>query len=120
MVSLLHLSISCISFIHFPFIFIRISFVPLRSFCKIYRFVNAVEALGGADSLAENVAQKNVSSWNDPIGALNVGIQQLGLSGWKPEECKAVGNELLSWKERGLSETEGILLSFNDLSYVQS
>ncbi|XP_075085302.1 phosphoglucan, water dikinase, chloroplastic-like isoform X2 [Nicotiana tabacum] len=77
------------------------------AFVLLSRFVNAVEALGGADSLAENVAQKNVSSWNDPIGALNVGIQQLGLSGWKPEECKAVGNELLSWKERGLSETEG-------------
>ncbi|OIT07698.1 PREDICTED: phosphoglucan, water dikinase, chloroplastic [Nicotiana attenuata] len=77
------------------------------AFVLLSRFVNAVEARGGADSLAENVAQKNVSSWNDPIGALNVGIQQLGLSGWKPEECKAVGNELLSWKKRGLSETEG-------------
>lgn len=73
--------------------------------------MNAVEALGGADWLAENVTVKNVSSWNDPIGALTVGIQQLGLSGWKPEECKAVGNELLSWKERGISEIEGILLS---------
>ncbi|KAF3674172.1 hypothetical protein FXO38_05354 [Capsicum annuum] len=30
-----------------------------------------------------------------------------GLSGWKPEECKAVGNELLSWKKRGISENEG-------------
>ncbi|KAK4341488.1 hypothetical protein RND71_039989 [Anisodus tanguticus] len=66
-----------------------------------------LDALGGADWLAENVTQKNVSSWNDPIGALTIGIQQLGLSGWKPEECKAVGNELLSWKERGISENEG-------------
>ncbi|KAJ8547034.1 hypothetical protein K7X08_010620 [Anisodus acutangulus] len=77
------------------------------SFVLLSRFVNAVDALGGADWLAENVTQKNVSSWNDPIGALTVGTQQLGLSGWKPEECKAVGNELLSWKERGISENEG-------------
>ncbi|KAJ8530799.1 hypothetical protein K7X08_023680 [Anisodus acutangulus] len=77
------------------------------SFVLLSRFVNAVDALGGADWLAENVTQKNVSSWNDPIGALTIGIQQLGLSGWKPEECKAVGNELLSWKERGISENEG-------------
>ncbi|KAM3357251.1 phosphoglucan, water dikinase, chloroplastic [Capsicum galapagoense] len=77
------------------------------AFVLLSRFVNAVEALGGADWLAENVALKDVSSWNDPIGALTVGIQQLGLSGWKPEECKAVGNELLSWKKRGISENEG-------------
>ncbi|KAL3329444.1 hypothetical protein AABB24_036503 [Solanum stoloniferum] len=77
------------------------------AFVLLSRFVNAVEALGGADWLAENVTVKNVSSWNDPIGALTVGIQQLGISGWKPEECKAVGNELFSWKERGISEIEG-------------
>ncbi|XP_060181699.1 phosphoglucan, water dikinase, chloroplastic [Lycium barbarum] len=77
------------------------------SFVLLSRFVNAIEASGGADWLAENVTQKNVYSWNDPIGALTIGIQQLRLSGWKPEECKAVGNELLSWKERGISENEG-------------
>ncbi|KAF3638667.1 hypothetical protein FXO38_23127 [Capsicum annuum] len=32
---------------------------------------------------------------------------KLGLSGWKPEECKAVGNELLLWKKRGISKNEG-------------
>lgn len=50
---------------------------------------------------------KNISSWSDPIGALIVGIRQLGLSGWKPEECIAIGNELRAWEERGLLETEG-------------
>ncbi|KAG5588688.1 hypothetical protein H5410_049122 [Solanum commersonii] len=69
------------------------------AFVLLSRFVNAVEALGGADWLAENVTVKNVSSWNDPIGALTVGIQQLGISGWKPEECKAVGNELFHGKK---------------------
>ncbi|CAN4090771.1 unnamed protein product [Withania somnifera] len=69
------------------------------AFVLLSRFVNAVEALGGADWLAQNVTLKNVSSWNDPIGALTDGIQQLGLSGWKPEECKAVGNELWHGKK---------------------
>ncbi|XP_059293614.1 phosphoglucan, water dikinase, chloroplastic [Lycium ferocissimum] len=87
----------------------RLSEIGLEdySFVLLSRFVNAIEASGGADWLAENVTQKNVYSWNDPIGALTIGIQQLRLSGWKPEECKAVGNELLSWKERGISENEG-------------
>lgn len=81
-----------------------------------HRFLNALEAVGGARQLAENVELKNVSSWNDPIGALVVGIRQLGLSGWKPEECTAIGNELVAWQEKGLLETEGILLSSSILS----
>ena len=76
------------------------------------RFLNALEAVGGAQQLKENAESKNVSSWNDPLGSLFVGIRQLGLSGWKPEECTAIGNELLAWKEKGLSEMEGILFPF--------
>lgn len=78
---------------------------------NIHRFLNVLEDVGGAHQLAENAKSKNVSSWNDPIGVLLVGIRQLGLSGWKPEECTAIGNELLAWQEKGLSETEGTLLS---------
>lgn len=77
------------------------------AFVLMSRFLNALEAAGGASWLAENVKSKNVSSWSDPIGALIVGIRQLGLSGWKPEECIAIGNELLAWQERGLLEKEG-------------
>ena len=72
-----------------------------------YRFVNALEAMGGAKWLAGNVESKNISSWSDPLGALIVGVHQLGLSGWKPEECEAIGTELLAWQERGLLEKEG-------------
>ncbi|GMP55368.1 hypothetical protein CsSME_00020210 [Camellia sinensis var. sinensis] len=77
------------------------------AFVLFSRFLNAIEAVGGARWLVENVESKNVSSWNDPLGTLIVGIRQLGLSGWKPEECNAIGNELLAWQEKGLLEKEG-------------
>ncbi|KAJ6680380.1 PHOSPHOGLUCAN WATER DIKINASE CHLOROPLASTIC [Salix purpurea] len=77
------------------------------SFVLLSRFVNALEAMGGAKWLAGNVESKNISSWSDPLGALIVGVHQLGLSGWKPEECEAIGTELLAWQERGLLEKEG-------------
>ncbi|XP_021907262.1 phosphoglucan, water dikinase, chloroplastic isoform X1 [Carica papaya] len=77
------------------------------SFVLLSRFLNVLENLGGAPWLAKNVEPKNVSSWNDPLGALIVGVRQLGLSGWRPEECSAIGNELLAWKEKGLFEKEG-------------
>ncbi|KAI3460627.1 hypothetical protein Pfo_017290 [Paulownia fortunei] len=77
------------------------------AFVLLSRFLNALEAVGGAHWLAENVEQKNVSSWSDALGALVISIHQLGVSGWKPEECRVIGNELLAWQERGLLETEG-------------
>lgn len=77
------------------------------SFVLLSRLLNVLENVGGAKWLADNVGLKNVSSWNDPLGALIVGIRQLGLSGWKPEECSAVGSELLAWQEKGLFEKEG-------------
>lgn len=77
------------------------------AFVLMSRYLNALDAAGGAQWLAENVNSKNVNSWNDPIGALVVGIRQLGLSGWKLEECKAIENELVAWKEKGLLEKEG-------------
>ncbi|KAL7616018.1 hypothetical protein Lser_V15G02690 [Lactuca serriola] len=77
------------------------------AFVLMSRYLNALEAGGGAQWLGENVNSKNVDSWNDPINALVVGIRQLGLSGWKLQECKAIESELLAWKERGLSEKEG-------------
>lgn len=73
--------------------------------------------MGGAHWLTESVESRNIrSSWNDPLGALVVGIHQLGLSGWKPEESAAIENELLAWQERGLSEREGTLIIFFALS----
>ncbi|KAL2928069.1 Phosphoglucan water dikinase chloroplastic [Bienertia sinuspersici] len=59
--------------------------------------------LGGASWLVESLESKNISSWNEPLDALTIGIRQLGLSGWKLEECAAIGNELRAWKDKGLS-----------------
>lgn len=67
--------------------------------------------MGGAGWLAKSVESKNVTSWNEPLDALAIGVRQLGLSGWKSEECIAIGNELLAWKDKGLSEKEGVFLS---------
>ncbi|KAK3204499.1 hypothetical protein Dsin_018545 [Dipteronia sinensis] len=77
------------------------------SFVLLSRFLNALEAKGGTRWLAETVESKNVSSWDDPLGVLVVGVHQLGLSGWKPEECTAIRNELLAWQEKGFLEKEG-------------
>ncbi|KAJ0232378.1 Phosphoglucan [Hirschfeldia incana] len=76
-------------------------------FVLLSRFLNALEAMGGAVQLAKDVESKNVSSWNDPLDALVLGVHQVGLSGWKQDECLAIGNELLAWRERDLLETEG-------------
>ncbi|CAN6236949.1 unnamed protein product [Urochloa humidicola] len=76
------------------------------SFVLLSRYINALEALGGSASLAQGLA-RNTSIWDDALDALAIGINQISFSGWKPEECIAIGNELLSWKQKGLSETEG-------------
>lgn len=80
------------------------------------RFLNALETMGGAVQLAKDVESRNVASWNDPLDALVLGVHQVGLSGWKQEECLAIGNELLAWRERELLEKEGYFL----LTYVNS
>lgn len=74
--------------------------------CYLNRYINALEALGGSASLAQGL-DRNISIWDDALDALAIGINQVSFSGWKPEECIAIGNELLSWKQKGLSETEG-------------
>ncbi|XP_021646035.2 phosphoglucan, water dikinase, chloroplastic isoform X2 [Hevea brasiliensis] len=77
------------------------------SFVLLSRLLNALENVGGAKWLSDNVELKNVSSWNDPLGALIFGVHQLSLSGWKPDECAAIESELLAWQEKGLFEKEG-------------
>ncbi|CAI0453123.1 unnamed protein product [Linum tenue] len=77
------------------------------SFVLLSRFINELESKGGAKWLTDNAESKNVSSWNDPLSSLIIGVHQLALSGWKPKECTAIENELLAWQERGLSEKEG-------------
>lgn len=82
------------------------------------RFLNALDSAGGALWLAKGVEAKDVTAWNDPLSALVVGIYQLGLSGWKPEECTAICNEIVAWKEKGLSDKEGnITITFSFLTF---
>ncbi|XWS35232.1 hypothetical protein CRYUN_Cryun21dG0108300 [Craigia yunnanensis] len=76
-------------------------------FVLLSRLLNTHEAMGGANWLADNLESKNTGSWNNPLGALIVGVHQLSLSGWKPEECAAIENELTAWQEKGLFEKEG-------------
>ncbi|GAB2221724.1 hypothetical protein Droror1_Dr00012910 [Drosera rotundifolia] len=77
------------------------------SFVLFSRFLNSLDATGGASWLVETLESKHVNSWNGPLDALLIGISQLGLSGWKAAECSAIRNELHAWKEKGLSEKEG-------------
>ncbi|KAK9029878.1 hypothetical protein V6N11_031321 [Hibiscus sabdariffa] len=87
----------------------RLSEIGLEdySFVLLSRLLNMLEAMGGANWFADNLESKNISSWSDPLGALIVGVNQLSLSGWKPEECAAIENELTAWQEKGLFEKEG-------------
>ncbi|KAH7682974.1 phosphoglucan water dikinase protein [Dioscorea alata] len=77
------------------------------SFVLLSRFLNALEAMGGSSWLAHNTGPKDISCWNEPLGALIIAIRQVGLSGWKSEECDAIQNELLAWQQKGYSETQG-------------
>ncbi|CAM0912375.1 unnamed protein product [Alopecurus aequalis] len=70
------------------------------SFVLLSRYINGLEALGGSASLAQCVA-RDTSVWDNTLDALIIGINQVSFSGWKPEECIAIGNELLSWKQKG-------------------
>lgn len=83
------------------------------------RYLNALEMMGGANWLAESMESEKISSWNHPLDVLVVGIRQLGLSGWRPEECSAIGNELAAWKSRGLSAKEGRLFPFYEESFYK-
>ncbi|CAN8255844.1 unnamed protein product [Cochlearia groenlandica] len=76
-------------------------------FVLLSRFLNALETMGGAAQLAKDVESRNVASWSDPLDALVLGVHQVGLSGWKQEECLAIKNELLAWREKELLEEEG-------------
>lgn len=87
----------------------RLCEIGLEDYCFVLlsRFVNAAEAKGGSSWLVQDLVANNVVPWNHPIGSLVIGIHQIGLSGWKSEECFAIENELLTWKQKGFSEREG-------------
>ncbi|TVU50595.1 hypothetical protein EJB05_01972 [Eragrostis curvula] len=77
------------------------------SFVLLSRYINALEALGGSASLAQGGAS-NGSIWDDALDALIIGIDQVSFSGWKAEECIAIGNELRSWKHKGNEDEKDV------------
>ncbi|MBA0588518.1 hypothetical protein Gorai_001615 [Gossypium raimondii] len=77
------------------------------TFFLLSRLHNTHEAMGGTNWLADNLDTKKASSWNNPLRSLILGVHQLGLSGWKPGECAAIGSELTAWQEKGLLDKEG-------------
>ncbi|KAE9618610.1 putative phosphoglucan, water dikinase [Lupinus albus] len=77
------------------------------SFVLLSRFFNVLEVKGGAHWLAAKSQSKNINAWNDSLRALIIGVHQLKLSSWKPEECDAIENELIAWSKKGISEMEG-------------
>ena len=74
-----------------------------------YRFSNTLDEMGGSTTLAQKALLKKVESWNHPFGAIVLGIRQLGLSGFKREECMAIENEIIAWQSAGIFEKEGML-----------
>jgi phosphoglucan,water dikinase len=67
------------------------------AFVLLSRFVGALEARGGAAALAG----ASDGAWGLPLGALVLGVRQLGLSGHAQAECMAVERELAAWQKLG-------------------
>lgn len=72
------------------------------SFVLLSRFINTLEAGGGAPSLATEAAAGNTGKWAHALGATVLGVRQLGLSGWQRAECVAIENELSAWQSAQL------------------
>jgi phosphoglucan,water dikinase len=58
--------------------------------------------------LAQEACSKKVESWNHPFGAIVLGIRNVGLSGFKQQECMAIENEIIAWQSAGMFEKEGM------------
>jgi len=66
-------------------------------FMLLSRFINTMEARGGADHLASG----NDGAWALPVGALVLSLRHIGLTGYNQSECMALENELMRWQQVG-------------------
>lgn len=57
--------------------------------------------LWGMQGGAEGLAGQADSAWDLPLGAIVLGVRQMGLSGWQSPECMALENELTAWQQAG-------------------
>lgn len=75
--------------------------------CEEYMFVvtsrllNMLDGLGGPAFLAS----AHEKEWAQPLGAAVLAVRHCGLSGWQPDECMAVEEELAAWQKLGLAKT---------------
>ena len=67
------------------------------AFVLLSRFINALEAQGGAAAIVAG----SDGGWALPIGALVLGLRQVGLSGFEQQECMALERELATWPRMG-------------------
>jgi len=83
----------------------RLSEIGLEdySFVLLSRLINALESAGGARWLADEARKENVSSWAHALGAIVLGLRQIGLSKWQQAECIAIENELQCWQAVGVT-----------------
>ncbi|CAM6112841.1 unnamed protein product [Calypogeia fissa] len=88
----------------------RLSEIGLEdySFVLLSRYINSLESAGGAKWLIDEAKSTNVSAWNQTLGAVVLGIRQIGLSGWQSQECLAIENELSAWQSAGIVQKDGI------------
>ncbi|KAG6548416.1 hypothetical protein Mapa_009902 [Marchantia paleacea] len=82
----------------------RLSEIGLEdySFVLLSRYINSLEAAGGANFLIKEAKSQKVMSWNHPLGVVVLGVRQLGLSGWQQKECLAIENEISAWQAAGI------------------
>lgn len=66
-------------------------------FVLLSRFENSIEGRGGSKMLATAAD----GSWALPIGAMVVGLRNLGLTGFDLSECMALEFELTAWQKVG-------------------
>lgn len=67
------------------------------TFVLMSRFINLLEKARHYDQLAAG----NDRSWALPLGTLILGLRNIAMTGWDPQECTAIENELSKWHKLG-------------------
>lgn len=67
------------------------------AFVLLSRCINKLEEEGGSSALLT----AHDRAWSPALGALVLGLRQLGLGGWAPAEAMAIEHELAAWERAG-------------------
>lgn len=68
------------------------------SFVLLSRYINLLE---GHDKSFDQLVKGGERSWALPLGALVLGLRNIALTGWEPQECMAIENEISRWHQLG-------------------